>query len=155
MEVPMLCNRAYLHNCRLLFPAAAAEEKRAIRMTEKLEAMLRRNPAKTDGRNIFLADLLESAKKALGPGRVLSQGSRKHIWKHHASMYKGLTEEERQTYEARAIHMAEAKALTDHMEVAALEEKMKQEQELADEREDNTKDRLVPSNFRMSNDDHQ
>ena len=97
----MLCTRAFLHNIRLLLPLETAEEKLARRQVLAMQKLLRKSPWKLGGRHEFFKGLVASATEALG-GQSLRQSSKEYIMSTHSRMYKGLPQEQKDIYEARA-----------------------------------------------------
>ena len=71
---------------------------------------MQKNPWKMYGRQAYLQDLMESTKEAFGGQAHLSQVSKEHLLKSHAKLHKGLPQDQKDIYEAKAQVMMARKA---------------------------------------------
>ena len=122
-SMEMLTARATLHQCSHLFltPTEAGKE---ARYATRLDNLRKKDPLKVNGRSLFLAELMQSAKASLPVGARLPQNVVREVVKRHSSLFKELPPDEQEAFHAQARMQALRKANSLEEDIAHLKDAM-------------------------------
>ena len=94
-----LARRAFLHQCRCLFQTSA-EERRLAQLQAKLNRLLKKQPQRITGRQVFLRDLFHQLQEV--PGAPSGSGQAHSLMRRHGPYYQALPDSAKLDYQRAA-----------------------------------------------------
>ena len=103
----VLAEKAFLHMCRC-FMTPTLEDNQAMRQQRRIDKLMKKDPARISGKNVFLQDLFHECRAELPPGSTLSRAQSNQIFQAHGALYKALAPHIQDVYDQRAKQLRQA-----------------------------------------------